>query len=187
MRIFGLSLSLILLVILGVRWISLEPPSASSRSPDGPVTAYYLRQASITTLGATGQPERVLQTAEIRQLAGDAGTQLSQPILTLYPSDGPSWRMVADSGWLDVSGDHLQLSGAVQLSRAATARTAPIRMQTEALQIQLPRRYVETALPVQISSGWQRLQAVGMQAWLQAPVRLELLHQVEGRYVPAHE
>ncbi|MEL6711441.1 MAG: LPS export ABC transporter periplasmic protein LptC [Pseudomonadota bacterium] len=186
MRTFGLSLILLMLVTGTVWWVSSD-----TSAPATPVAAhdqivdYYLRGVKITTLDANGQPERSLQTAEIRHFAGNTGTQLQQPALTLYPADEPPWRMVANSGWLDASGDTLSLSGAIQLSRAASATTAPIQLQTETLQIQLPRRYLETAQPVQINSGSQQLRAVGMRAWLQAPLKLEFLHEVEGTYVPA--
>ncbi len=186
MRKFGLSLVLLILVIWSVWWVSSDPPTPSALSTaQRPVTDYYLRAVNITTLGVDGRPERLLQTAEIRHFNDDAGTQLRQPVLTLYPATGPLWRMVADTGWLDATGETLSLTGAVQLSRPASATTAPMQLQTEALQIQLPRRYLETAQPVQISSGIQRLQATGMRAWLQAPFKLRFLHQVKGTYVPA--
>ena len=185
MRVFGLSLILLVLVILSVRWFNPDTPAPSAFMVSrNPVTDYYLRQVSIATLGVDGRPERLLQAAEIRHFANDLGTQLHQPILTLYPTSGPPWRMVADSGWLDETGDTLSLSDRVQLSRAASTMTAPMQLQTEALQMQLPHRYLETSRPVQISSGWQQLQAIGMRAWLQAPVKIEFLREVEGIYVP---
>ncbi len=186
MRRFGLSLVLLVLVIWSVWWVSPDPPPPVPLSAaQSLMTDYYLRAVSMTTLGADGRPERLLQTADIRHFSGDAGTQLRQPVLTLYPAAGPPWRMVADTGWLDATREVLSLSGAVQLSRPASAATVPVRLQTEALQIQLPHRYLETTHPVQINSGVQQLQAIGMQAWLQVPFRLRFLHEVEGTYVPA--
>ena len=187
LRTFGLGLILLFVVLLSVWWVSSDPSVDLSVPQNDPVTDYYLREVSMTRLRAAGQPRQVLQTAEIRQLVGVAGTQLRQPTLTLHPLTGPPWRMVADSGWLDATGETLSLSGAVQLSRAASATTVPLQLQTAALQIQLPQRYLETTEPVQINSGWQQIQAIGLRAWLQAPVRLEFLREVKGTYVPENQ
>jgi lipopolysaccharide export system protein LptC len=180
MRVAGLGVLLLVLAIWSVWWVSSDAPAPIS-SPQTSVVDYYLHDVRLTALGADGRPTQSLQVAAIHHFAGDVGTQLSQPELSLYPATGPPWRMVADSGWLDAAGEVLDLSGAVQLSRATAV---PFQLQTAALQAQLSRRYLETVHPVQIQRGWQQLQATGMQAWLQAPVKIEFLHDVTGRYVP---
>ncbi len=179
MRAAGLGVLLLVLAIWSVWWVSSDVPGPAA-SPQTSVVDYYLRDVRLTALGVDGQPAQSIQVAAIRHFAGDAGTQLSQPELSLYPATGPPWRIVADSGWLDAVGEVLDLSGAVQLSRATVV---PLQLQTAALQAQLSHRYLQTAHPVQIRHGWQQLQATGMRAWLQAPVKIEFLHDVTGRYV----
>ena len=187
MRIILLGLLCITLMAVTAWWASSDEPSSpalSFQDEQGSGLDYYLRDVKTTSLGPDGQPIRILQAAEIRHLQADGGSQLQQPSLLMYPDTGPPWRIEAASGRLSASGDMLMLDGAVQITRAQSPTTAPVQLDTQHVRIQTRQHYFETDEPVQIVSAAHRLQATGLQAWLQTPVKLHFLHAVRGRYVP---
>ena len=68
--------------------------------------------------------------------------------------------------------------------RAASPDTEPMRLLTQRLRIRPEEDYAETDDPVTITRGPDRVDAVGMQAWMRKPVRIKLLAEARGHYVP---
>jgi LPS export ABC transporter protein LptC len=154
---------------------------------DDQVLDYYLRDVKTTTLGLDGQPIRTLHAAEIRHFQMSGGTWLRTPVIGLHSESGPPWKIVADTGLLSDLGETLFLQGAVQITRAKSAVSSAVQLDTHDVRVQPQKQYIETAEPVQIVSEAHQLQAVGLRAWLQMPMRLQFLQSVKGVYVPENE
>ena len=185
MRIILLGLFCLALAALTLWWTSTEeqPPSTLSQLNNQGLD-YFIRDIKTITLGPNGQPTQTLQAAAIRHFRADGGTKLQQPMLLMHPETGPPWHLTAANGHLSVTGDELILAGPVQITRAESPTTAPVQLDTQNVRIQTQQHYLETPEPVQVVSAAHHIQAIGMQAWLQAPVKLHFLHAVRGHYVP---
>jgi lipopolysaccharide export system protein LptC len=76
----------------------------------------------------------------------------------------------------------IYLPGNVVIEREGTQELAPYYIETRELVLKIPDAFASTAKEVSIKSAEQWTTAVGLQAWLNEPPRLKLLHQVRGHY-----
>jgi len=182
-------IAFILLLVAGTSWwlASQPPPQAPTAAP----TESSLREVDYTVVGlnsttmaATGLPARTLQARELRHFPADDTTELDQPVLTVHQAQGPPWLIESDTGWVSADGTLVLLNGEVHITREAGMDNRPIRLDTHNVRVQPYQDYAETDEPVRVRSGKDRVDAVGMQAWLRSPARIKLLADVKGHHVP---
>jgi len=149
---------------------------------DEQVLDYYVQNLTATTLDEQGNPLRTLQVKALQHFRGNAGTLLQQPVLVWHTKTGVPWRLVAERGLLADTGDELWLQGAVQVSRPEVSTAAAMQLNTRNVRVVLPEHFIETAEWVEWVSTDYQLQATGLRAWLQSPVRLEWLQDVSAWY-----
>lgn len=182
-----LTLLLLLLAALAATgWQAWLRPAADivPLDRDGtPLPDYYLTGLTLQEFAPDGSLARTLKTARLSHVAAQ-GTDLQQPHLTVDTARGSPWLIEAARGHLDPSGKVLDLPGAVQVTRLATPDNRPLRLETRDLQLRPAEGYAETDQPVTVTSDRDRINAVGLQAWLQDPVRIHFRSRVRGHYEP---
>ena len=166
-----------------LRWVESslrEPAPADSQAP-----VLTVEQFRAVRLNLAGVREYVLEAPRLRQLPGQGGIQIDQPVLDWYQPDGQTreWRLRADQGWIAADYQILRLDGAVVMDRTAASGKPPVTVTTRDVSVHRTDRYAETAAPVRAVTPNGEFRAVGARAWLDQE-RLELLSEVRGFYVP---
>lgn len=154
-------------------------PAAAVRAID-----YRIRGFEVVRMTSAGAPAHRLAAQSLRHFTDDDTTELDQPRLTVFQTDAPPWEVDAQQAWMSADGSLILLTGEVLINRAGDADTPPTRVVTRDLRIQPRDDYAETDERVTVETDTDRLDAVGMQAWLRPPSRLKFLSDVKGLYVP---
>ena len=181
-------LTLLLLVVALVlsAWLAWRPTDAPPPplAADGtPMPDYYLTGLTLQDYAPDGTLSRVLRTERMSHITDD-GTALVQPQLTLENSQGSPWVITGERGQLNPGGDTLTLPDQVQITRLATPDNRPLRLTTSNLRVRPAEGYAETDEAVTVVSNGDRIDAVGLKAWLQGPARIHFNSQVKGHYEP---
>lgn len=181
-------LFLLLLVGLAVgsAWLAWRQPESGDTPRDAsgkPLPDYYLTELTLTHYGPDGVLQRTLKSERLKHLAAH-GTTLQQPRLTLHNPTGSPWVITAESGRLPPDEEILELSGEVEISRLATPDNRPLRMETRNLRYHQTEGYAETDEAVTVTSEKDRIDAVGLKAWLTSPGHIQFLSQVRAHYEP---
>jgi len=175
----------VLLSLLALTWWGLESDGSSAdRAELGEeqVIDYFVEELELTTYGAEGAPLRHLQAEQLIHRRNSGQTLLSRPRFTLFRNGEALWHIASDSGVLTEDQSRLMLKGQVKIRRLPDPETAPLHIVTRNLLVEPQREYAETAEAVTITSNGNRIEAVGMQAWLRPPGRIKFLSQTRARY-----
>lgn len=180
--------ALVLIVLAAVSWqLARQSPPATAPPP---VTGgerlpdFYVKGLQLTTTDAEGRPTRQLSAGELRYFRQDGSTELSDAHLRLPNDQGAPWEIRAAAGEVLEDGGLVLLHGPVSIHREATGDTRPLHLETRDLRLHPDEGYAETGERVTVVSGPDRIEAVGLQAWLHPPVRIKFLAKVKARYVP---
>jgi len=174
----GLSYGLLRLVESSLR----EPVPAESQAP-----VLIIEQFRAVRMNVAGLREYVVEAPLLRQLPGQLGTWIEQPVLDWYQPDGETreWRLRADQGWIAADQQSMRLEGGVVMTRTTESGKSPVEVITRDVLIRPAERYAETAAPARAVTPGGELRAVGVRAWLDRE-QLELLSEVRGYYEPSH-
>lgn len=164
-------------------WLRPEDAIIPVDRHGAPLPDYYLTGVTLRQYGVDGGLSRQLKAERLDHIQG-TGTDLTAPRLTLDNRDGAPWQVNAEHGVLSPDGKLLTLPDAVHISRRASLTNRPLQLQTTALRYRLEQGYAETDEAVTVTSERDRVDAVGMQAWLQDPGRIHFRSQVRGHYEP---
>lgn len=179
----GLPLLLLLGLALGTTWYLQRVERQLEIQVERPAPAEVAEGWEIEVLGtdAAGQPSFQLLSPHVTEAAGNLGTNLEQPLLTLYESDRGPARATAEKGWLAADQSLLRLDGSVNLWRAQGQGNDGSRLQTRWLLVYPELKQAETEAAVLITAPGQQLRGVGLRADLENE-RYELLSEVRGRH-----
>lgn len=180
-------LTALLLLVVVLSWFlssDSKKPVVQQADSVPHVPNYFVRNLSMTSMGLDGLPERHIESVHVVQYLDDDTTEMSAPKYRFFRPDQPPWYIEAENGWLSADGELALLSGRVTILRPASNSTAPFKMVTSDLRIQPENNYMETDNAVTANSGQDRIDAVGMQAWLGEPGRIKFLSNVRAHYVP---
>jgi LPS export ABC transporter protein LptC len=150
---------------------------AVGRYPDAYADALVVR-----TYDEQGGLKQRLRSQRMRFYKEEGVTELRQPMLWHYNQKGPPVQMRAREGLIRSDEETLHLSGPVTIDRPTGADTAPLHIVTQDLTLHFDDTFATTDGPVRIESDEYWMTATGMEAWLKAPLRLKLLHEVRGYY-----
>ena len=182
----NLLIGIVLALLAGLTWWLAGQQQRPAHRASGPGDAreidYYLRDLDFTTFSEQGQPARRLQAPELRHYPDDDTTELDRPRLVIYKDEGPPWRVRSETGWVSPDGERVHLRGEVVIEREAAPGVRPMHIVTRDVRVEPERDYAETDEPVTVTSREDRIDAVGMQAWLRDPGRIKFLSQVRGHY-----
>jgi lipopolysaccharide export system protein LptC len=180
-----LAFSLLLAALLSLGWWIRQlttpeelPRQAAEESPDA-----FAENLKVHTYDVTGSLQQTLLTPFMEHYASRDTSELSQPVLWRFNNDAPPWRMQAEKALANDRTEEVFLPGEVVIERDADPHNPPYHIVTRDLTLETADAHATTDQPVLIQSGEQRITAVGMEGWLRSPVKLNLLHQVRGRYV----
>jgi lipopolysaccharide export system protein LptC len=148
------------------------------------VPQYFVRNLYTTSMGTDGLPERQVETINMVQYLDDETTELESPSYNFFRREGAPWHVKAEQGWLSSDGELALLSGRVTIFRPAQEKLPSLKMVTSDLRVQPENNYLETDNHVNVKSGKDVIDAVGMQAWMGEPGRIKFLSEVKANYVP---
>lgn len=179
--------TLLLLVLMAgsawLAWFGSDHHIIPLDRDDSPVPDYYLSGLTLSHFGPDGQLSRILRAEQMSHVAGE-GTDLERPRLTLHAPSGAPWVVTGTRGRLDPAGEVLTLPDDVLITRRATASNRPLRIETRNLRYRPAEGYAETDETVTVTSDGDRIESVGLNAWLTEASRILFRSQVRGHYEP---
>ncbi|OGT90874.1 MAG: LPS export ABC transporter periplasmic protein LptC [Gammaproteobacteria bacterium RIFOXYA12_FULL_61_12] len=182
----NLFLTLIFLAIAVFTWWlnSGETDGDTSRvTKEGHFPDFYLENVNGTEMDERGFPARNLSAQKMVHYADDKSTELLRPRMMVFErEDQPPWVIRSASGLMSGNGVDLLLQGEVKIDRESGEGVRPAHMTTRDLHINTETEFARTDQPVFAISLNDKIESVGMQAWLKAPVRIKLQSKVRGRY-----
>ena len=138
-----------------------------------------------TTLDERGRPHRRLVAREARHYPNDAGSELDEPRLTLFPETGPPWLLKSERGWVSEKAEEVRLHGRVYLDREAGQDNPPLQVETREVFVWPNEEYGRTDQPLRAVSGSDWLNSPrGGEAWFGETLRARLFGRVSLEYSP---
>jgi lipopolysaccharide export system protein LptC len=181
-KLIGLFFILAALLSLGW-WLNrlTQPEEIKQRSikryPDS-----YAEGLVVQTYDEQGLLKQRMKSHGMEYFEQTGITKLKQPKLWHFDQQGRQLEMQAQDGLISRSESTLHLPGTVVIERLKSADAASLHIVTQDLTLHLDDSFATTAAKVRIESDNQWMTATGMEAWLQGPLRLKLLHDVRGYY-----
>lgn len=184
MRLRQLTLPVAIAGIVAVgAWVHfLLEGLAPARPPDPDRPDYVVGDLRITEMTPEGIPGRILVAPALRHYSQRGITRTDNPVLTIFQEGRENWRVRAESGRIRHSDEQILLEGGVRIDRAAIGDEEPLQILTRDLRILDQGSYAETREEASLTSPRHRVTGKGLQAWLEAPVRVKLLAQVRGHH-----
>jgi LPS export ABC transporter protein LptC len=142
---------------------------------------YYMEDATLTEMGADGQPRIVVHAANIEQQLADDSVVLSDLRLDYVTGDAGSWTVTAASGRMPPDRSSLLLSGDVTVT-GSEDQGSPV-IVTDRLTYDTAADYIQTPEFVSIRFGSHVLGGRGLRANLNTGT-LRLESNVNGRFTP---
>lgn len=149
---------------------------------EGHFPDHYGENLVATEMDESGFPARNLTAQRMTHYADDGSSEFVRPRLMVFEGEKPPWVVRSSSGWMSGSGVDLLLQGEVQIDREAGEGVRPVHFTTRDLRVNTETEFAQTDQPVFAISLSDKVESVGMQAWLKAPMRVQLLSKVRGRY-----
>jgi LPS export ABC transporter protein LptC len=181
------------LVIVGLLTLLGQGPAVpglglgQTPSTETPASGYAAQDARLVQTDARGVPLYLLQ-AEFMSKSADSDDLAALIVqLNYVPPEDPKaarpWKLTAREGRLVGGSPLIKLSGNVRLTGNPPSSTAPLRIETGALDFDLDQQIARTRLPVNFYWGTRRLSARGLNADLKRGT-LRLESSVHGRIPP---
>lgn len=161
-----------------IRPASFEPDPLviDPRQPD-----FFMENAKIRQLTATGTTSYELTTERATHLADSDNTLLEKPDLTFYrEGEAQPWEVRAENGQASQGGNKVRLIDNVIIEQIVPGRPTT-QLTTSALDVYPDRDYAETDQPVRIEAGNGVTTGVGMQVHFNDGT-MTLLSNVRGQH-----
>ncbi|MEN8179461.1 MAG: LPS export ABC transporter periplasmic protein LptC [Pseudomonadota bacterium] len=164
-------------------WLTSNPttedpqPRKAGRFPSS-----YAEQLTVTSYNTEGIPRYKLQTPRMLNYEDTDTTELEQPSMWRFSPNHAPWWIRGESALITQEGEKIVMPGPVSIDREGLGESPPYHIVTRDLNLMTDTAYAETDQAIRIDSRDHWITAIGMQGWLQEPVRIKLLNQVRGRY-----
>lgn len=142
---------------------------------------YYMEGVVSRHFDQHGHLSHVLSAPRIDHFLAEKRSRMQQPAISLIRADGTPYELHAALADAEHGTETVRLQQDVTLSRAGQGAVAPLRMETEQLQIDLRARSAETPGPVRFVSSTGTVSATGLRANL-VTEQIELLAKVQAHY-----
>lgn len=154
------------------------PTTGTHHEPD-----YYMDNFTRTQMDQFGKPKNRLSAKRLVHYPDDDSSELVDPHLQIYNSDGPPWNISADSAWVGQNNEVVLLHGDTFIWRDDAQGKLAVQVVTSNVRVLLDSRYADTDDYVAISDmpSVSLMTGVGMRADLRQD-RLELMSHVRGWY-----
>ena len=141
-------------------------PADVGRGDDAPAPDrpdYFVERMALLTMTADGEPSYRLEARQLQHFPADDVAEFEEPVMVSLDPSKPRITLTANRGRLIQGGEEARLSGNVVMTRAATERGAPMKIETEYAVVFPDDDIVRTHLPVEVVQGGQSLTGVGME------------------------
>ncbi len=163
-----------------LQWYNRPSPPAAEGAAAGP--DYYLRNFTLTVTGADGLPRYVIDSEYMEYVAGQETLTFLRPSLFVDDEEQhTTWRIEGRRARVTGQGRWIRMQGEVTLKQHDEVRNETVRLETDDLLVLPKQRRAESSSRVSLMTRDALVEGVGLWADL-AQGRLELLHQVRGRY-----
>lgn len=193
MRWLG-ALVLAVVVVVGLLTLLGQGPAVpglglgAAPPAEAPALGYSASVARLVQTDAAGAPLYSLEAATLNQAPNSQDVLAQDLTLRYQPPEAAAtapapWTLTSRQGTLPAGSLTVKLTGGVRLDGRPAGAREPLRLETAALDFDIPTQVARTRLPVTLWSGSRRLSARGLTANLkQGTVRLE--SSVHGRFPP---
>ena len=141
---------------------------------------YHFIAPRITRFGSDGLLALDLRAAKAEHFEDDDSVALEQLSVDYRTDAGDLWHLTAARGTAPMSGEVLQLEGAVRVTRPRAAG-GTLELSTERLTLATRGQRLTTDAPIEMREGSSRMTAVGLDADLRAE-RIQFRRAVRSSY-----
>ncbi|MBU0498569.1 MAG: LPS export ABC transporter periplasmic protein LptC [Gammaproteobacteria bacterium] len=170
-------------------WLNSEDQAKQPArvAKEGHFPDHYAENLVATEMSELGFPARSLTAQRMVHYADDSSSEFVRPRMTVFEGEKPPWVIRSSNGWMSGNGVDLLLQGEVDIDREAGEGVRPAHLTTRDLRVNTETEFAQTERPVFVISLNDKVESVGMQAWLKAPMRVQLQSKVKGRYEVEHK
>jgi lipopolysaccharide export system protein LptC len=133
-------------------------------------------------MGERGQLSSKLLADKMVHFSDDGTTHLDNPVMFFYNEQTPPWIIKSETGIRSADGKNIQLNGKVSVDRAGTEGVRPLKINTTNVTVFPETSYAETDAWAELISPPNVTTGIGMKLTFRAPIHLELLANVRGKY-----
>jgi lipopolysaccharide export system protein LptC len=163
------AVSLALLTTLGLFTFYLAQVADRDQRPRGAAATaadepdYFVERMALLTMNERGEPSFRMEAQQLQHFPADDRTEFREPVMVSLDPARPRVTITAARGELLSGGDEARLQGEVVVTRAATERAAPLKVETDYAVVLPHEDIVRTDRPVTVIQGGNRLTGVGME------------------------
>jgi len=154
--------------------------------PAGPRTYgtidYYSKNLSRTLMDENGKPKQLLFAVNLTHYMDKDRTELAQPVLTLYGTDGPPWVIHSDTAIMPGEGDTIFLNGNVLILRERDENGRTLKIVTQNARVQPDNNYAETDEFIQVLSPPDEMTGKGAQVHFGDDLKVTILSDVRRKH-----
>lgn len=178
-----IKVTLLILVAIFSVWLTQisEPLLDTRESPPRHEVDYFAENFTATLMDAEGKPHYSLRSDYLEHFPDDNSTNLRNPYLTLFQKGIPYWFVTSKQGRVSAEGETVWLSEQVRIYRPPELEAWTL--DTSEMLLYPKRQYGETNRAVEIRRPRQKMNAVGMHAYLKER-RVEFLNHVRIQLLP---
>jgi len=143
---------------------------------------YYMKQAELIRIGATGQILYRVKTDEATQITADGIVELNRVEVSYDPLTEVPWDLRANKGHILPESNIIQLTGDVVAETRGEKQTR-IKINTDYLELNTDTYIADTDRDVTIDYTNNQVLATGLRVHLKEE-RLQLLSNVNGKFIP---
>jgi lipopolysaccharide export system protein LptC len=129
-----------------------------------------------------GKLSKKLIAEQVMHYSDDDTTHTVNPLMFFYNEKTPPWVIKAQAGVLSADGKDLLLNGKAIVSRAKAEGVKELIINTSNLRVKPDTSYAETDEWAELISPPNTTTGIGMKLVFIAPIHLELLANVKGKY-----
>jgi lipopolysaccharide export system protein LptC len=144
---------------------------------------YIVEHFSFVRMTSDGQPRYIVSGDKLTHRPIDDVSEVEQPVVRNLSAEQPPMTMTAQRARIDHVRNVVDLTGQVDLERAASKTAKGMTLKTEALTLLTDEDRMETRQPVELTSGRARLSGTGMR-FDNATSRLDILSKMVLAYPP---
>lgn len=176
-------LLLFLVAAIATWWLTgITPTEELQPRKAGRFPSSYAEQLTVTSYDSAGIPRYKLLTPRLLNYEDTQTAELEKPLVWQYSPGHAPWRIRGEMALITGEGEEIVFPGPVFIDRQGSEKAPPYHIATSDLKVLTDTSYAETDQAIRIDSRDHWITAIGMQGWLQEPVRIKLLTQVRGRY-----
>jgi lipopolysaccharide export system protein LptC len=143
---------------------------------------YFSKGYTKFEMNELGKLNKKLIADQVTHYSDDDTTHTLNPLMFFYNEKTPPWIIKAQAGVLSADGKDLLLNGKAVISRAKSENSKELIINTSNLRVKPDTSYAETDEWAELISPPNITTGIGMKMTFVAPIHLELLANVKGKY-----